>query len=134
MRYSKKEKLSLLSDMITVAKSDNELKFEELNFIKSVAKSLEVSNYDLEQIIKTPAENVVFSSESERILQFHRLLLVVVIDQKTTQNEIIALKNFGLKMGLPSLAIDEVFTVINDYPKKLIPPTDLIEIFKKYYN
>ena len=134
MAYTKKEKLSILSDMIELAKSDKELKEPELNFISAVANSLEITNEEVQKLIKTPAEKVVISSESERILQFHRLILVMNIDEQTSIQETTAIKNFGLHMGLPAEGIDEVFNRMGDYPNKVMPPKDLIAVFTKFYN
>ena len=134
MAYSKKQKLSLLSDMIELAKSDNNLKERELSFIAAVANSLEITDNEVQELIKKPAEKVVISSESERILQFHRLILVMNIDEQTSIHETAAIKNFGLHMGLPAEAIDEVFKRMGDYPNKVMPPKDLIAVFTKFYN
>ena len=134
MAYSKKEKLSLLSDMIELAKSDKKIDERELNFILAVANSLGISDAEVKGLIKTPAEKVVISSESERILQFHRLILVMNIDQQTNILETTAIKNFGLHMGLPAEGIDEVFNRMDDYPNKIMPPNDLIAVFTKFHN
>ena len=50
----------------------------------------------------------------ERLLQFHRLILVMNVYQKTSILKTIAIKNFGLKIGLPAEAIDEIFQQMND--------------------
>jgi len=134
MNYSKKEKLSLLSDMIKLAKSDKILKEREFSFILAVANSLQISENEVNELVEKPAEKVIFKTESERILHFHRLVLVMNIDERTSLAEITALKNFGLHLGLPSEAVDEVFTKMDNYPNKIIPPNDFIEIFKRFYN
>jgi len=67
-------------------------------------------------------------------LQFHRLTLVMNVDQHTGIEEIDKIRNFGLKMGLPLAAIDEVFAMMNDYEGKMIPPQELLKVFKKHYN
>ena len=134
MNYSKKEKLSLLSDMIELAKSDNNLKDREFNFILAVANTLQISENEVSELIEKPAEKVVFQSDTQRILHFHRLVLVMNIDERTSLVEITALKNFGLHLGLPAEAIDEVFIRMNNYSNKVIPPNDFIEIFKRFYN
>lgn len=134
MAYTRKEKLSLLSDMIELAKSDKKIKEQELSFILAVANTLEITNKEVHELIENPAEKVVMSSEPERILQFHRLILVMNIDEQTSMLETTTIKNFGLHMGLPAEAIDEVFSRMGDYPNKVMPPKDLIAVFTKYYN
>ena len=134
MNYSKKEKLSLLSDMIQLAKSDKKLKESELSFIMAVAKNLKITSDEIYNLIDKPAEKVTLKTEADRILHFHRLLLVANIDKETSITEITALKNFGLHMGLPVEAINEVFTKMGDYPNKIIPPDVVFNIFKRFYN
>lgn len=134
MPYTKQEKLSLLSDMVELAKSDKKIKEHELNFILAVANSLEITEQEVRSLIEKPAEKVIIKPESERILQFHRLVLVMNIDQQTSIHETTAIKNFGLRMGLPAEGIDEVFERMNDYPNKVMPPKDLIAVFTKFYN
>ena len=134
MNYSKKEKLSLLSDMIQLAKSDKKLKESELSFIMAVAKNLKITSNEIYNLIDKPAEKVTLKTEADRILHFHRLLLVANIDKETSITEITALKNFGLHMGLPVEAINEVFTKMGDYPNKIIPPDVVFNIFKRFYN
>ena len=76
----------------------------------------------------------VFRSEAERIVQFHRLLLLMNVDQEQHEKEINTLHNLGLKMGLPPAGIAQVLKVMDTYPDKIVPPQVLIDIFKAHYN
>jgi len=44
------------------------------------------------------------------------------------------IRKFGLKMGLPPTGIDAVFRMMNAYEDKIIPPQELIKVFKNHYN
>lgn len=134
MNSSKEEKLALISELIELARADRKITKEELQFIKVIASSIEISNEQVEQLIKKPVASKVIKLESERITQFHRLVLVMNIDQQTSIDEILVLKKFGLQMGFPESAIDEVLQRMNHYKNKLIPPDILINIFKKHHN
>lgn len=134
MAYSKEEKLSIISELIQLAKSDNVIKEIELTFIKAIAGTLQITDVEVDVLVKNPVEEVILQPESERILQFHRLTLVMNVDQHTGIEEIDKIRNFGLKMGLPLAAIDEVFAMMNDYEGKMIPPQELLKVFKKHYN
>ena len=134
MAYSHNEKRSLLSQLIQLAAADTKLSFKEMEFISAIANSMQINEFELKDLIDNPADRVVLKSESERILQFHRLVLVMNVDEQTSLKEIIAIKNFGLHMGLPAEAIDEVFARMENFPNKVIPPNTLIDIFKKYHN
>ena len=100
----------------------------------AVAKNLKITSDEIYNLIDKPAEKVTLKTEADRILHFHRLLLVANIDKETSITEITALKNFGLHMGLPVEAINEVFTKMGDYPNKIIPPDVVFNIFKRFYN
>ncbi len=134
MNYTREEKLSLLSQLIELAKTDNRLGEDELQFIKAIASTIHINDIEVDQLVNNPTESKILNPESERILQFHRLVLVMNVDQQTSIDEIVALKNFGLNMGLPAPAIDEVLQRMGNYENKVIPPNILIDIFKKHYN
>jgi len=132
--YSKEDKLSLLSEMIQFAKSDKKFKEEEYNFIVAVGSQLKITKQEIDALVETDAEKKHLHPESERILQFHRLVLLMNVDQEASQIEIHNLKNLGLQMGLPAEAIDSVLKEMHKYPNKVIPPEELIAIFLRFYN
>ncbi|MGB6152548.1 MAG: TerB family tellurite resistance protein [Pricia sp.] len=131
---SYQEKLSILSEMIAFAKVDGTVKAPEYNFLSEVADHIGVNQQDFEELFTTKTEHVVPKSEADRIVQFHRLVLLMNVDQVQTDKEIARLKNVGLGMGLRPTAIDQVLSVMDDYPNKVVPPQVLINIFKAHYN
>ena len=128
------EKLSLLSEMIAFARVDNSLKEIEYNFLLGVAKQLDISQIDFEYLLTSPVTYVRLKSYSERIVQFHRLVLLMNIDNQVSNRELIKLHNFGLRMGLNFDAINKVLELMESFPNKIIPPDFLIDIFKVQYN
>nr|WP_262482853.1 TerB family tellurite resistance protein [Aquimarina longa] len=132
--YSKEEKLSLLSEMIEFAKADHKFKDEEYNFILAVASQLGIQKEEIDALKDTEVEKKNLQPESQRILQFHRLVLLMNVDQETSQQEIHKIKEIGLHLGLRLEAIDAVLEKMHDYPNKLIPPQELIAIFTRHYN
>jgi len=131
---SKKERLSILSEMIAFAKVDGEVKEPEYNFLLGVSSHLDVDRNSFDALFETKAEHIVPKTEAERILQFHRLVLLMNVDQVQEEIEITRLHQIGLGMGLRPTAIDQVLTVMHDYPNKVVPPKVLIDIFKTHYN
>jgi len=129
-----KEKLSILSEMIAFAKSDDDVKEIEYDFLLGVAKHLGVDQLTFESLFENEAEHVVPKSQADRILQFHRLMLLMNVDKKQSSHEIAKLHNIGLGMGLPPSAINQVLQVMHEYPDYLVPSNVLIDIFKSYYN
>jgi len=128
------EKLSLLSEMIAFARVDNSLKEIEYNFLLGVAKQLGISQTDFDYLLTNPVSYVRLKSYSERIVQFHRLVLLMNIDTEVSARELNKLHNFGLRMGLNFDAINKVLELMESFPNKVIPPDFLIDIFKVQYN
>jgi len=128
------EKLSILSEMIAFAKIDKKIGEPEYNFLLGVANHLDVDREIFDALLENEAEHVVLKSETERIIQFHRLVLLMNVDKKMLPIEVARLHNIGLGMGLRPSAIDQVLNQMHRYPNKVIPPKVLIDIFKAHYN
>ena len=129
-----KEKLSILSEMIAFARVDHSLKRSEYGFLLKVARNLGVSKDIFDSLLKEKSPKVRLKTQAERIVQFHRLILLMNIDHEQHRKEINTLYNIGLKMGLPPAAISQVLEVMHRYPDNIVPPDVLINIFKAYYN
>ncbi|MBD0850993.1 TerB family tellurite resistance protein [Maribacter arenosus] len=129
-----KEKLSILSEMIAFAKVDNKVKPEEYGFLQSVAEQLGIGQEAFEALFQEEAEHVIPKSEADRILQFHRLVLLMNVDKEQDLSEINQIHNIGLRMGLPPSAIEQVLSIMHQYPNKIVPPQVLLDIFRAYYN
>ena len=128
------EKLSILSEMIAFARTDHEIKDSEYDFLLGVAKQLGIDKTTFDALLKAGVDKIMPRTQAERIVQFHRLVLLMNIDQEQHQLEIGKLHNVGLGMGLPPSAIEQVLMVMHQYPDKIIPPEVLISIFKAHYN
>ncbi len=130
----KKTKLSLLSDLIALARTSEGINEIEYDFLVIVARQLGITEAELEELSTKKAEKIIISSEAQRILHFHRLVLLMNIDQHADNRELLIVKNFGLKMGLSQDAIDKVLKIMGNYPNKVVPPEVLINIFKTQHN
>jgi hypothetical protein len=128
------EKLSLLSEMIAFAQIDASIKSIEYKFLLGVAKQLEISQEDFNYLFEHPVNYVHLKSHSERIVQFHRLVLLMNLDHNISDKDLMKLHNFGLRMGLSHESINRVLHVMESFPNKIVPPDFLIEIFKVQYN
>ena len=132
------EKLSLLSEMIAFAKYDKDIRRIEHNFLLGVAKQLDISREDFEYLLENPVTYTHLKSHSERIVQFHRLVLLMNIEQEHNEENnsagVIKLYNFGLRMGLSHESITKVLYLMESFPNKIVPPDVLIDIFKTQYN
>lgn len=130
------EKLSLLSEMIAFVKYDSDIKNIEYKFLLGVAKQLEISRLDFDYLIEHPVTYTQLKTHSQRIVQFHRLVLLMNIESKnnTYSKEVVKLYNFGLKMGISHESISKVLYLMDSFPNKIVPPDVLIDIFKIQYN
>ncbi|WP_411768139.1 TerB family tellurite resistance protein [Winogradskyella sp. A3E31] len=128
------EKLSLLSEMIAFAQADDNIRAIEYNFLLGVAQQLEISQADFEYLFEHPVSYVHLKSFSERIVQFHRLVLLMNISKDSTSKQIVKIYNFGLRMGLSHESISRVLDLMESFPNKIVPPDFLIDIFKVQYN
>ncbi len=129
-----KEKLSILSEMISFARVNNRIKDEEYIFLSSVAQQLGVDEQTFDTLFNEEVEHIIPKSEADRILQFHRLVLLMNVDKKQDLIEISRIHNIGLGMGLPPSAIEQVLSIMHKYPNKIVPPKVLIDIFRAHYN
>lgn len=120
--------------MIAFAKVDNKVKPEEYGFLQSVAEQLGIGQEAFEALFHEEAEHVIPKSEADRILQFHRLVLLMNVDKEQDLSEINQIHNIGLRMGLPPSAIEQVLSIMHQYPNKIVPPQVLLDIFRAYYN
>ena len=128
------EKLSILSEMISLARADKEVIEAEFEFLWGVAEQLGVHREDFESLFDSPVPNIIPKTLLDRIIQFHRLVLLMNVDREQTFKEIDKLHNIGLRLGLPPSAIDQVLVMMHQYPDNIIPPETLINIFKAHYN
>lgn len=132
--YSKEEKLSLLSEMLSFAKTDGVVKDEEYRFIIAVAAQLNISKDEVDNLDVSEVDKKILKPESQRILHFQRLVLLMNIDKKASQKELHTIKDFGFKMGLRPEAVHTVLREMHNYPNKMIPPDRLMKIFTRFYN
>lgn len=128
------EKLSLLSEMIAFAQTDDNISSIEYNFLFSIAKQLDISREDFNFLFEHPVTYVHLKSHSERIVQFHRLVLLMNLEHEISPKQLVKIHNFGLRMGLGHESINRVLDLMDSFPNKMVPPDFLIDIFKVQYN
>jgi uncharacterized tellurite resistance protein B-like protein len=134
MNEKKKEELGLLTQLVLFANADNEIKEVEFQFIMSIAAQMGVTPEEFRSIFETHFEQAPPKLEGDRIVQFHRLVLLMNVDLEVRHEEMDMIRKIGLKMGLNAQAIDIVLMEMHSYPNKVVPTERLIEIFSKYHN
>lgn len=131
---SHEEKLSALSQLIAFARTNNEITTIEYNFLVAIANQIGITKNTFDKLLNTPYPFINIKHESQRIVQFHRLLLLMNIDHVIAPEELDRIHQLGLKMGLNIQAIDKTLDIMQQYENNNIPPEVLLSIFKTYYN
>lgn len=129
-----KEKLSMLTELIKLARCDHKVREQEYQFLQTIARSLHVSQEEFDSLFENYIEFTPPESEFERILQYHRLVLLMNVDGETSDSELDFIRDIGIRIGLSTNATNRVLDEMNNYPNQVIPPEKLIEIFKAQYN
>ena len=128
------EKLSLLTELIKMARTDNELRDEEFNFLYAIAQQLGISDEQFKDVFNKYIEFTPPKFELDRIVQFQRLILVMNVDRNVSGKELDHIRDIGIRMGLQPAATNEILRLMNDYENGVIPPEKLIAIFKTQHN
>ena len=128
------DKKALISDFIIIAKADDIITDSEYDFMIRLAERMNVTKDQVDALIDNPHPSKPIFTELERITHFHKLVLLMNVDRETHEKEVVVLRNFGLKMGIPPGAIDLILIEMNQHEDKIIPSQRLIEIFKSFYN
>ena len=131
---NKNDKLGILTELIKLAKADNELRDMEFQFLLSLASQMGVSKNEFIQLFEQYIEFLPPKLEFDRILQFHRLVLVMNVDQDTNDKEIEYIKQAGIRMGLNPLATNEILRIMENYPSKVVPTDVLMKVFRSFHN
>ena len=128
------EKMGLLSQLIELAKSDHHLSDKEKDFIHTLGKRMGLLENQIIELFQNPAPYSPVENEFDRILQFHRLVLLMNVDEHVSHQEMQETRIMGMKLGLHPEAIEEVLNRMFDYENNVIPPDDLMAIFLRHHN
>ena len=115
-------------------RSDDDVRDMEFQFLLTIASQMGVTKEEFIRLFEQYIEFLPPKLEGDRIVQFHRLVLLMNIDAETSQAELNYIRETGIRMGLNPMATDKVLQEMENYPNKLIPTERLIEIFKLFHN
>jgi len=136
MTYTKQEKISILSELILMAHADKHIKKEELAFINTIGKRLELDESELAYMIEHPEELEIAVPKQfvKRVVHFHRLMLMMHIDGHVDKTELQLLHETALRYGIRKSTVDTLLTTMEKYPHGEIPPTELLAIHDRNNN
>ena len=104
----KERNKALISDLIVLAHADEKVTKSEYDFIQRLATRMELTTTDVDQLFEDPKPSAPLFNEMDRIIHFHRLILLMNVDRETHPKEVAAIRNFGLKMGIRPVVIDQI--------------------------
>ena len=128
------EKKSIISELISLSKVDGVVADDEVALIRTLGEMIGLSDREILDVFRNPAPFTPPQAPMDRILQFHRLVLLMNIDGEVNPKEIQHLKFAGIKLGLDADAAEEVLVKMQEYENNLIPPDALLAIFTKHLN
>lgn len=131
---SSKEKLGLLKQLILVANADGKIREAEYQLLLGLAAQMGVSKDEFEKVFDVGVEITLPETDADRILQFHRMILMLNVDADAAPVEIEMVRKMGIMLGLNPQAIEIVLEEMKTYPNNLIPPDRMVQIFTKYMN
>jgi len=126
------ERLSILSELITMARADGVVKIEEHNFLLKIANQLNIDKNTFYSLFFRKVEKVQPTSKLDCIVQFYRLALLMVVDQELSPEEVSELSVMGLGLGLRASTIMKVLNEMEKYPDMVIPPEVFNQMFSEY--
>ncbi len=129
-----KEKLSVLTELIKLARIDKEIRNEEFSFLFAISKMLGIDKVDFERLFADYIEYTPPATETDRILQFYRMVLLMNCDLNADSKELMFVKSAGVRLGLHTDAIESVISEMKKNKKGIVSEARLMEIFKTHYN
>ena len=128
------ERLSLLTELIKLARADREVRELEFEFLLLLADQMGITKAEFLQLFEDYIAFHPPKLEFERIIQLHRLVLIMNVDQEADESEKNHIREVGIRMGLHPMATEKVLEMMCEFPNGMIPPDTLISIFKTYHN
>ena len=128
------KKPGVLTEIAKLVKSENDIRDIEFHFLLSMASQAGVTKNEFKSLFEQYIEFNPPKLEADRIIQFQRLILLMNIDLEVDIEEIIYIKDLGIRMGLHPAATDEILKQMNNYENNIVPHEKLINIFKTFHN
>jgi hypothetical protein len=128
------EKLSLLTELIKLARADKEFRDAEYEFLFTMAKMLGVERSEFDNLFNRYIDFTPPTLETNRILQLHRMVLLCHVDFDVHSTELDHIRQAGLRLGLHPNAVEAVFEEMRKHENGMIPSEALIRIFQVHHN
>jgi uncharacterized protein len=128
------ENEALMFQLTELSKVDGEIKEMEFGFLLQIAHQLGLTKEELMELFEKKINHTPPKNELERIVQFYRLCLLMFVDNELHHDELKALRNTAIKMGLQPQATEQVISWLENHPGQSMPTNQLIKIFQTNFN
>jgi hypothetical protein len=129
---SSQQKISHLKALYHLACADEVLTEVEAAYIKNVAEHLGIPLEQLSELHPGEPTLELPDREYKNYVLFHRLALIIMIDNSLNERERQYCFNLGIKMGLHPNAVGEIIDYIGSQGTIDSKPSEVMAIFKKY--
>lgn len=126
------EKKSAVCQLFEMAKADGFVREEEVIIIRQMGLMMGLTDEELTELSRNPVAFDPPSNEMDRIIQFHRMTLIMNVDGYNSAGEEQRLIQMGSLYGINPNAVKDILKEMHNYPNKLVPPDKLLEIHNKY--
>jgi uncharacterized tellurite resistance protein B-like protein len=136
MTYSQEQKEATLQELVRMAYADDRLQAEEVEFIKALGRRLEFTEQEVDDFINSPTDKEILPPKKfvERIVHFHRLMLMMHIDGSVDPAELQFLHEVALKYGMRRSTVLMLLEKMKEFKYGDIPPTELLAIHQQIHN
>jgi hypothetical protein len=129
---SHEQKISHLRALYHLACADKVLTDVEGEYIKNVAERLGIPLEELSKLDPYEPTLELPNREYKNYILFHRLALIVMIDNALSERERQYCFNLGIKMGLHPNAVGEIIDYIASQGTIESKSSEVMAIFKRY--
>jgi uncharacterized tellurite resistance protein B-like protein len=110
LSIGQRRNISHFANIVRIAKSDNNISTEEIEFLAKISKKYNISNEQFRDILKFP-ENIPTIAHLdciERIERLYDLLVMVKADQHVEQQEVLMLRRIVTGLAFPLNRVDMI--------------------------
>jgi len=110
LSVGQKRNISHFANIVRIAKSDNQISPEEIEFLEKISKKYNISDEQFKDIIKFPEKipTIAHLDCIERIERLYELLGMVKADKHVEQQEILMLRRIVTGLAFPLNRVDMI--------------------------
>lgn len=110
LSIGQKRNISHFANIVRIAKSDNQISPEEVEFLAKVSKKYNISNKQFKDILKFPEKipTIAHLDCVERIERLYELMVMVKADQHVEQQEVVMLRRIIIGLAFPLNRVDMI--------------------------